>query len=462
MPGLIKSFINVANPTGAEPVPNSALMSDTQDAQIKVLPGKTYLLRIVNIGAFAAQHFWIEGHSFRIVEADGVWTEPTEADMIYITAAQRYGVLLTTRNETASNFAIVGNMDQDLFDKVPLGLNPNVTSYLVYNSSMPMPEQSFVESFHDFDDMALIPIDHEELFKNVQYSFTLDVKMGNLGNGANYAFFNDITYVRPKVPTLYTALTTGETSTNAAVYGANTNTFVLRRNEVIEIVLNNRDRGKHPFHLHGHNFQAVARGEESSQDYNPANATFPAVPMRRDVLLAKPYSHIVMRFRADNPGVWLFHCHIEWHVDSGLIATIVEVCRNQDDLTFPGLTCSFQAPLEMQKNVTIPGDHYAACAASLPPVPTAGNAAARTIDLLNLDGAYVAPAPLPVGFTSRGIVALTFSIVAALLGIATISWYGMGELSAAEFEHTKRRIASAGEKVLDDLIDSTDVTLVVQ
>jgi hypothetical protein len=65
------------------------------------------------------------------------------------------------------------------------------------------------------------------------------------------AFFNDITYVAPKVPTLYSVLTTGDAATNPAVYGRDTHTFVLEQGQVVEIVLNNDDAGKHPFHLHG-------------------------------------------------------------------------------------------------------------------------------------------------------------------------------------------------------------------
>jgi iron transport multicopper oxidase len=80
-----------------------------------------------------------------------------------------------------------------------------------------------------------------------------------------------------------------------------------------------------------------------------------------------------------------------------------------------------EAPLEIQKSLTIPQNHIAACQAG--GVPYAGNAAANTIDLLDLTGANVAPGPLPAGFTPRGIVALTFSIVSALLGLAVIVWY---------------------------------------
>ena len=111
MRDLIPKFISVTNPTGAEPVPNAALMNDTQNLTVSIEPGKTYMFRMINIGAFAGQYVWFEGHTMRIVEVDGIYTEPADADMIYITAAQRYSVLITMKNDTSSNFAIVGSMD---------------------------------------------------------------------------------------------------------------------------------------------------------------------------------------------------------------------------------------------------------------------------------------------------------------------------------------------------------------
>ena len=111
MPDLLKTFISVTNPTGAEPVPEAALMNDTQNLTSFVEPGKTYLFRIINMGAFAGQYFWIEGHTMQVVEVDGVYTEAAEADMIYIAAAQRYSVLIKTKNDTSTNYAFVGSMD---------------------------------------------------------------------------------------------------------------------------------------------------------------------------------------------------------------------------------------------------------------------------------------------------------------------------------------------------------------
>jgi iron transport multicopper oxidase len=112
--------------------------------------------------------------------------------------------------------------------------------------------------------------------------------------------------------------------------------------------VNNHDPGKHPFHLHGHNFQAIVRGDDDSGDYD-ANAVIngslvlPKKPMRRDVLLVRPNGHIVMRFKSDNPGLWLFHCHIEWHVDSGLVMTFVEV-RLPHHATFTHESCTNTSP----------------------------------------------------------------------------------------------------------------------
>ena len=111
MADLIPNFISVINPTGAEPVPNAALMNDTQNLTVSIEPGKTYMFRMINIGAFAGQYVWFEGHTMRIVEVDGIYTEAADAEMIYLTAAQRYSVLITMKNDTSSNFAIVGSMD---------------------------------------------------------------------------------------------------------------------------------------------------------------------------------------------------------------------------------------------------------------------------------------------------------------------------------------------------------------
>ncbi|CRK11223.1 hypothetical protein BN1723_017219, partial [Verticillium longisporum] len=317
-------LISVENPTGAEPVPQAALLNDTQNLHVAVKPSTTYLLRLVNIGAFAAHYFWIEGHEMRIVEVDGVWTDEAVAERLYITPAQRYSVLLTTKADAQENFAIVSAMDEELFDIIPEDQNSNVTGWLVYDDKKALPKPTPVDELDFFDDFSLVPVDREPLLENPDVSISFDVKMDNLRDGANYAFFNDLTYVAPKVPSLYSALTVGgANATDARVYGTHTISHVLRHHDVVELVLNNGDDGKHPFHLHGHNFQVVHRsGPDAGVYIDDESHVPPKVPMRRDTVYAEPNGNFVIRFRADNPGVWLFHCHIEWHMDQGLVATI--------------------------------------------------------------------------------------------------------------------------------------------
>ncbi|KAH6620689.1 multicopper like protein [Chaetomium sp. MPI-SDFR-AT-0129] len=434
MTGLIDFFMSKANPTGAEPVPKSALLNETQDLKVPLQPGRTYLFRMVNIGAFAGQYVWFEGHNMTIIEVDGVYTHPAEANMIYLSAAQRCSFLITAKEGASANFPFMASMDTDLFDAIPDNLNWNVTGWLVYDDKKALPEPAEVPGvFEPFDDIGLVPWDNQTIFTNPDQSVSLDVIMDNLGDGANYAFFNNITYVAPKVPTLYTALTAGEYATDPTVYGTNTHPFVLAQDQVVEIVLNNLDPGKHPFHLHGHDFQVVWRSDDDAGpfvDSGVSEAEFVHVPMRRDTAVLRPNGNMVLRFRSNNPGVWLFHCHIEWHVQSGLMATFVE------------------APLEMQKTLSIPRDHYAACEKGN--VPTVGNAAGHgTVDgnrkvveggngWLDLSGQNVPPPALPDGFTTKGIVALAFSCLSGILGVSVVAWYGFANGISAGGESDAR------------------------
>lgn len=158
--------------------------------------------------------------------------------------------------------------------------------------------------------MTLVPYDKMALLPEPDQVVELDVIMDNLRDGKNYAFFNNITYTQPKVPSLYTAMSAGDLADNAAVYGEFTHPFVLKRGEIVQIVVNNLDSGRHPFHLHGHAFQAIHRSEEDGgtfEDEGVSESDYTPVPMRRDTLVIWPNGNIVMRFRADNPGTFAFH-----------------------------------------------------------------------------------------------------------------------------------------------------------
>jgi len=152
-------------------------------------------------------------------------------------------------------------------------------------------------------------------------------------NGVNHLTFNDIIYSAPTTQPLLTLVMTNQTPP------ATTNSFQVAHNQVIDIVVNNHDTGPHPFHLHGHTFFVMGYGLEGDGDYNPSNNTLIRNGVRRDTVVVPTGSWAVLRFIADNPGVWFFHCHIDWHLQSGLAATIVEAADVlQSSLTIPLVT----------------------------------------------------------------------------------------------------------------------------
>jgi iron transport multicopper oxidase len=39
--------------------------------------------------------------------------------------------------------------------------------------------------------------------------------------------------------------------------------------------------------------------------------------------MLNPFSYIIMRFIADNPGIWIMHCHNDYHLNIGMAIIIV-------------------------------------------------------------------------------------------------------------------------------------------
>ncbi len=83
----------------------------------------------------------------------------------------------------------------------------------------------------------------------------------------------------------------------------------IREGEVVRFIMINRTMMHHPMHLHGHFFRVInGQGKHS--------------PLKHTVDV-EPMSTTVIEFMADEPGDWFFHCHLLYHMMSGM-ARIVE------------------------------------------------------------------------------------------------------------------------------------------
>jgi FtsP/CotA-like multicopper oxidase with cupredoxin domain len=87
--------------------------------------------------------------------------------------------------------------------------------------------------------------------------------------------------------------------------------LTLQRNQHTIIDMTNATAWYHPMHLHGHSFRVLSRN---------------GVPTKyrewRDTVLMAPRERVEIAFVADNPGDWMFHCHILEHSAAGMMGVI--------------------------------------------------------------------------------------------------------------------------------------------
>ncbi|MHB1921151.1 MAG: multicopper oxidase domain-containing protein [Chitinophagaceae bacterium] len=81
----------------------------------------------------------------------------------------------------------------------------------------------------------------------------------------------------------------------------------VKQGEVLEITMVNQSMMYHPMHLHGHFFRVL----NINGDYSPLKHTVIVPPMRT----------VTIQFEANAPGDWFFHCHILYHMMSGMART---------------------------------------------------------------------------------------------------------------------------------------------
>lgn len=164
MPILIPRFLSAKeNPSGAEPIPYSALLNEAETTSFAMQPGKTYYFRIVNMATFSQIFLNFEDHNMTIIEVDGVYIKPQVVESLWVATAQRYGVLITAKDTAACNYAFTASLDVEAFDHETKYLRQNATGQLTYDESKPKAVAKVVEEWRVIDDFTLVPLDEMPL-----------------------------------------------------------------------------------------------------------------------------------------------------------------------------------------------------------------------------------------------------------------------------------------------------------
>jgi FtsP/CotA-like multicopper oxidase with cupredoxin domain len=87
--------------------------------------------------------------------------------------------------------------------------------------------------------------------------------------------------------------------------------LTLARGRSYVLAMTNATAWHHPIHLHGHSFRVISR-----------NGTPTRFRERQDTVLMAPKERVEIALVADNPGNWMFHCHILEHQAAGMMGVI--------------------------------------------------------------------------------------------------------------------------------------------
>ncbi|XP_028758119.1 L-ascorbate oxidase [Neltuma alba] len=346
-----------------------------------VLPNKTYRLRIASSTALASLNLAIQNHKMVVVEADGNYVTPFTVEDIDIYSGESYSVLLTTDQDPSKNYWIaIGVRGRKPFTPQALTiLNYHPTSASRLPSSPPpvsplwndyQRSQSFAQQLYALMGSPSPPATfHRRLvLLNTQ----------NLINGFTKWAINNVSLTLPTTPylgsikyKLQNAFDTRSPPDNfpaeydvmkppanpTSVTGSGV--YMFEMNQVVDVILQNANvlnassSEIHPWHLHGHDFWVLGYGQgkfDPKRDEEKLNLKNP--PMKNTAVIF-PYGWTALRFVADNPGVWAFHCHIEPHLHMGMGVIFAEGVDQVGHIPPEAITCGLTGKMLVTTNTTV-------------------------------------------------------------------------------------------------------------
>lgn len=288
---------------------NGKAISELGDFEGKPLKaGDKVRLRISNGGA--SSYFWLRyaGGKITVVANDGNDVDPVEVDRLIMAVSETYDIVLTipepgksyelmatTEDRTNSTSMFIGNGEKQTIKPMPR---------LKYFDGMKM-MNGMMKMNGDLDDMGM------EMSLNQMDMNTVMYPEGTRGiKTLNYSMLRspgNTTLPESTTRTLRFELTG---NMNRYVWSmdnkvvSEADKILVRKGENLRLVIYNGSMMRHPMHLHGHDFRVI-NGEE---DHAPLKNVIDIMPMETDTL----------EFNANVTGDWFFHCHILYHMMSGM------------------------------------------------------------------------------------------------------------------------------------------------
>ncbi|KAK1234967.1 hypothetical protein PQX77_001821 [Marasmius sp. AFHP31] len=309
--GLVRPNSTLINGQGRYPGgPQQAL------AIINVEQGKRYRFRVISMSCDPRFNISIDGHSMAIIEADGVNHDPVTVDKFTIFAGQRYSAVVKA-DQPIGNYWIRANPEFPGTAGFDGGINSAILRYK--GAPNADPTSSDKENPKVFQETDLHPTENPGApGEPVQDGADVNINMLLTFDQPNEKFFvNGKSMEFPEVPVMLQIMSGVTDPSKIMPVGS---VYELPLNKTIQLSFPTEDgtlAAPHPYHLHGHSFDVVRSAGSST--YNYVN------PPRRDVVsIGVPGDNVTIRFRTDNTGPWIMHCHIALHQEMGLAVVMAE------------------------------------------------------------------------------------------------------------------------------------------
>nr|ACR19861.1 putative laccase 4 precursor [Agaricus bisporus var. bisporus] len=291
---------------------------NTELAVVNVQQGQRYRLRLISISCDPNFTFSVDGHNLTVIEVEGIAVTPETVNSIRIYAGQRYSVVLDA-SQPIDNYwirALPDSGHENLSSTFENGVNSAILRYGGAGKQEPTSMQQtqitpLIEANLHPSSAIEVPGEADPNGADETFNFTF-------GYDPDTSLFsvNNVVYNPPAVPVLLQILSGAKNAHDLLPKGS---VYTVERNKTVQINLpSGLIGGPHPFHLHGHNFHVVRSADTG--EYNFDN------PVVRDTVNAGDTEgdYVAIRFRTDNPGPWIFHCHIDFHMKNGLAVVFAE------------------------------------------------------------------------------------------------------------------------------------------
>ena len=180
VPVLLHQMLASTNVEALPPFPEAILLNDANQVTFNFTPGKTYKILVISMAAFASTLLQFDSHTMRVIGVDGTYIVKHDSYQIRVAPAQRYTILLNGQPTNIRNYAFLASLDMNRdFAIDPSPIYPfNITGYIVYDNTKPLPPPYVVNKWSPVNDFTFVALDSQALLGNPDKTITLDFNFG--------------------------------------------------------------------------------------------------------------------------------------------------------------------------------------------------------------------------------------------------------------------------------------------